>query len=239
MIYLYSGSPGSGKTLHATYKIYDYIKRNKKVVTNIVIDKFKLMKLSHKTSDELDNLLICIPNENLTVDYLYNLSREKLERKKEHQCRIVIDEAGDIFNPREWDKNDRMEWLKFMRVHRHYGYDMILISQSDRYIDRQIRGCIETEIKHRNVKYYKFFGLILSIITGGMFFAVEYWYPMKLRCSSEVLFLNRRKASIYDTFQCFEEQPTSDACAQSTGVPVFTSGGALVDSAVVPDDCSG
>ena len=229
MIYLYSGSPGSGKTLHATYRIFDYIKRGKKVITNIVIDRAKLCKLSKKSEQELDELLVSVPNEELTVDFLYDFSRNELQRKKEHQCYIVIDEAGDIYNPRDWDKGDRMAWLKFMRVHRHYGYDMILISQSDRYIDRQIRGCLETEIKHRNVKYYKLFGLLLSLITGGMFITVEYWYPMRLRCSSSCLLLNKRRASIYDTFQCFQDK-SPEATKSAGRTVVFTAEGAPADS---------
>ena len=84
------------------------------------------------------------------------------------------------------------------------NYDIILISQSDRLIDRQIRAFIETEYKHRALKNYKLFGQILSLIFGGLFVSVEYWYGPNLKCGSEFFLLNRKKARVYDTMKMFD-----------------------------------
>lgn len=37
-IYLYSGTPGSGKSLHATYDLIDYIKSGRGVIANFQVD---------------------------------------------------------------------------------------------------------------------------------------------------------------------------------------------------------
>ena len=44
------------------------------------------------------------------------------------------------------------EWDKFFRVHRHLGFDVILIPQSDRLISRKVKCYSEYEVKHFNRK---------------------------------------------------------------------------------------
>ena len=55
---------------------------------------------------------------------------------------------------------------------------MILISQSDRMLDRQIRALIETEVRHRKLNNYGFGGMFLTLLTFGRtwFIAIDYWY---------------------------------------------------------------
>lgn len=199
MIYLYSGTPGSGKSLRAAYKLIESIKIGKSVIANFPIDEtyFKPRKKPYGNFDYVNN-------QELTVDFLKTYAKLFHEPYREHQTLLIIDECASIFNSRSWDKGDRQEWIYFFQQHRKLGYDVILISQNDRLIDRQIRAFIETEWKHRAIKNYKTFGFLLSSFTGGMFCAVEYWYGMHLRCGSEMFFINRKKAKIYDTYKIFE-----------------------------------
>lgn len=195
-IYLYSGTPGSGKSLRATYKIITWLKLRRNVIANFPID------LSYFKSKKIGNFDYK-SNDDLTVDYLVDYAKTHHKPSTKAQTLVVIDECATIFNCRQWENKDRQKWINFFATHRHLNFDVILISQSDRLIDRQIRAFIESEFKHRSVKNYKFFGRLLSIIFGGLFVAVEYWYGPNLRCGSEFFFLNKKKARVYDTMKLF------------------------------------
>ena len=73
---------------------------------------------------------------------------------------VVVDECSSIWNARDWNntinKSSRMDWLKFFVQHRKLGYNFILlITQNDRQIDKQIRSLIEYEVTHRKVNNFK------------------------------------------------------------------------------------
>lgn len=213
-IYLYSGTPGSGKSLRATYKIIQWLRFKKNVIANFPIDldyfkKKKIGDFQYKSNDEL------------TVDYLIQYANEHHIKSVKAQTLIVIDECGCIFNCRQWENKDRQKWINFFSLHRHFNYDVILISQSDRLIDRQIRAFIESEFKHRSIKNYKLFGQVLSFLFGGLFVAVEYWYGPNLKCGSEFFTLNRKKARVFDTMKLFENGGAKDGNSKNKqSVPV-------------------
>ena len=96
---------------------------------------------------------------------------------KKAQTLIIIDEAQLIFNSRDWNgKNgDRMQWIKFFSQHRKYGYNIILIAQFDRMIDRQIRSLVEYEVAHMKMSnFFKF-------LPFTSFMAVMRWYGQKMK----------------------------------------------------------
>lgn len=200
MITLYSGTPGSGKSLYAAYVIWRRLLAGKRVIGNFAINYDAFGRYAGKA----EQYYTWLDNSELTPQALIDYAKEHHVVGKEGQTLIVIDECAVMFNSRDFSRADRMRWIVFFQQHRKLGYDVILIAQQDRMIDRQIRGFIETEFKYRCVKRYKLFGLILSLITGGMFVRVETWYGMRLRISSEMFVLNRRKARIYNTFEVFK-----------------------------------
>lgn len=202
MIYLYSGTPGSGKSLHVAYDIINNMIVGRNVIANFPIDKGYFAK--RKKRGRRLGLFYYFNNQVLTVEHLKQYAKKFHKLGKEHQTLVVIDECAAMFNCRAWDAKGRMEWIYFFQQHRKLGFDIILVSQHDRLIDRQIRAFIETEYKHRAIRNYKKFGRILSIVTGGLFVAVEYWYGTRLKCGSDFFTLNKRKASIYDTYLLFE-----------------------------------
>lgn len=197
MISLYSGTPGSGKSLYAANYIITWLKSKRAVIANFPIDLgyFKGKKIGE---------YVYKMNSELTVRFLKNYAKDHHQKGREHQTLLVIDECACIFNSRSWDRADRADWILFFQQHRKLGYDVILVAQNDRLIDRQIRAFIETEFKHRNVRNYKFFGWILALITGGLFCRVEYWYGTRLKVGSQYFLLNKKKAAIYDTSLIFE-----------------------------------
>lgn len=203
MIVLYSGTPGSGKSLKCAYDMISLLNRGRNVIANfpIDLDYFKNRKGNLTIARRK---FVYASNQELTVPFLKQYAKCWHVPFKEHQTTIIFDECAAMFNSRSWDMNDRMEWIFFFQQHRKLGYDVILISQHDRLIDRQIRAFIETEYKFRALKNYKTFGWFLSMVTGGLFCCVEYWYGMRLKCGSEFFRLNKKKAKIYDSFKLFE-----------------------------------
>lgn len=201
MIFLYSGTPGSGKSLHAAQTIYFRLLRKKPVIANFDINPEYVKNYDKYTFLE---------NEKLTPEYLIDYSREyfKYRQMKEGELLLIIDECQMMFNARDWGKSDRAGWNKFFQVHRHIGYDVILIAQFDRMIDRQIRSLIEYEYIHRKVNNIGWRGWLLSLLmfSPKLFVSVKVWYPMKERVGSDFFKAKKRYYRLYDTYLSFDEE---------------------------------
>ena len=151
MILLYSGTPGSGKSLHAASSLINNVNIHKmRVVTNYDIDIEKI---------KYPELVTMLDNEKLSVpDILYKISDDFFEgrRRKESQIMLYIDEAQLLFNSRNFMDKNRMAWLSFFSQHRKYGFDVVLMAQFDGMIDKQIRSLIEYQVIHRKVSKISF-----------------------------------------------------------------------------------
>ena len=195
MISLYSGTPGSGKSLHCARTIINWSRLGYPVVGNFQVDLSK-----YKRAD-----FIYCPNHEMTPDFLIKLSQDKVGSKpKEGSILLVIDECQLLFNAREWPQNGRAQWLSFFTQHRKLGYDIILIAQFDRMVDRQIRSLIEYEFIHRKMSNFGWQGKLLSLVFGGKsFIAVKRWYPLHERLGAEVFHARKWMYSVYDTYAAF------------------------------------
>lgn len=200
MIYLYSGTPGSGKSLHQADNIYYELNHGKPVIANYQINT-SLFK--HKVP------FIYLSNDRLTPEELVKISQAyfKNHKFKEGTLKLYIDECQILFNAREWNIKGRDDWLVFFTQHRKYGYDIYLVAQFDRMIDRQIRSLIEYEVIHRKVKNFGTWGNIFNILAGGnLFVAVTMWYPMKEKVDSEFFKAHSKYFKLYDTYGIFNKK---------------------------------
>lgn len=198
MIRLFCGRPRNGKSLHATQEIYWYLIHGKNVICNYEIDTSVLPdrlrrkgKLGHfiyvPDSQWTDTSVIHAPVQSMSYSYLgglygfaQNFHRFDGDRMIEGQTLLVFDECHNLWNPRTWNRKDRLLWADFFRQHGHYGYDVLLITQDDTAIDKQIRGVIEMKYEHRNVKNYKAFGWILALLCGGnLFVCIQSLYGLR------------------------------------------------------------
>lgn len=198
MIYLYSGTPGSGKSLHTARVIKGTLRMNKPVICNFEINKKYVKNYDKYTYYD---------NSELTPNKLIEISNNYFNgsRVREGQILVVIDEAQMIFNARDYNSPDRKEWNKFFQVHRHYGIDVILCAQFDRMLDRQIRSLIEYEVIHRKVSNFGLKGKFLCtlLLAPHLFCSVKMWYPMKEKIGSEFFRYNSRLGKLYDTYNVF------------------------------------
>ena len=201
MITLYSGTPGAGKSLHLASRLYHWMQyKNAPIIGNFHCN-FSAIKKQKGSFLYLDN-------SELTPERLLCFSKNYSDyvgrRVREGEILLVIDEAQLLFNSREWVKSDRAEWCSFFTQHRKLGYEVVLVAQFDRMLDRQIRSLIEYEWIHRKVSNFGIQGKIMSLFCGGrLFVAVKVWYPLKEKVGSEFFFYKKKFSDIYDTYALF------------------------------------
>lgn len=201
MISLYSGTPGSGKSLHVAADIYWRLRTGRPVVANFDI--------AEGTRGRDENFAF-VRNEDLSPKLLADFARRYFEvrgkKVREGELLLVIDEAQLIFNSRDWNTPGRREWLSWFTQHRKLGYDVVLVAQNDGMLDKQIRALIEYNVVHRKVNNYGMFGRLVGLFSAGraVIVSVRYWYAQKARISSEWTVGLKRYFSIYDTYNTFE-----------------------------------
>ncbi len=191
MIEQFTGTPGSGKSLHCAREIKTYLNIGRNVISTCWIDtdlcflnlfqkwyvnhfKRKPKKIKH---DRRSDNFHYITNNDLDPDYLYSFAAIHHEFGKEHQTILVIDECQQIFSPtiigndvERWNK-----WDTFFRIHRHIGFDVILIPQSSKLISRKVIEYCEFETRHFNRKHHGLFGFLASLFVGGLFSYTKMW----------------------------------------------------------------
>lgn len=211
MLSLYSGTVGSGKSYHALELGLQWIKKGKNVIANFPIKKPNCKtKFGQKKWDTLVDRWDY--REEITVEYLMSLSFEKGWYGHESKCLVIIDEAGVIFNSRDWqhERGSRMKWIQFLSQSRKFGYDFIFIAQMDRMIDRQIRGLFEYEVKHMKANN-SFFFRWLSIFRISLFLYIYKWYQTKLKGSMRFSLYRPWVANKYDTMKIFNLEELIEA----------------------------
>lgn len=169
-IWLYTGTPGSGKSYHAAKDIVSRLKRPGGLICNFPVNEDFVPAKRRKSHVEYWD------NSELTAERLVAYALEHHKIGKEGQTLVVIDECQIIFNCRDFGRKDRNAWVTMFSQHRKLGYNFVLITQNDRMLDKQIRALVETEIRHRKLNNYGVGGLLISLTRMTWFVAIEYWY---------------------------------------------------------------
>ena len=150
MVKVYTGTPGSGKSFHMAQEIWEKLTRKKNVVSTVNIDVKRVSRNGRKRIGDF----VYKPITELTPEFLYAYASQNHRKGKEGETLLVIDECQIIFDSRGFQQKDRRDWVLFFSRHRHLGYNVILVTQQDRMVDRQIRGMFEYEYKHFKVNNY-------------------------------------------------------------------------------------
>lgn len=197
MISLFSGTPGSGKSLHIAQYILDRCKREKTTIGNFEINRDIVP--NHEFYQYWDNADITPQN---LVKFSFDFFGDV--KFREGALLLIIDEAQLLFNAREWNIKGRSDWILFFTQHRKLGFNIIMVSQFDKMIDKQIRSLFEYEYVHRKLSNFGWRGKLLSIWTGNrLFVAVKIWYPLKERVGAEHFLYTPKLGSMYDTRAMF------------------------------------
>ena len=139
---LYSGTPGSYKSFHAVQFSLRWLRTGGNLITNFPLNYM------HKLKKEPSGIYQCVDNFTLTVPYLMEFAKNYHHKSVHAQTLVVIDEASIKFNSRDFNMADRMQWINFFANHRHFNFNVILITQQDKMLDKQILGLIETECQN-------------------------------------------------------------------------------------------
>ena len=200
MISVYTGTPGSGKSLHAAERIYYRIRRGDPVICNFNVvfpDRFK-----HK------DMFVYRDNQELTPDYLIDYARCYWGdgRVREGKLLLMIDEAQLLFDCRSWKGYQRAAWTSFFTQHRKFGYDIVLMCQFIGMLDKQLRSIVEYEYIHRKVAAMGWRGWFLQtlLLSPNLFVAVKIWSPLGERLGADFFKYHKRYAKMYDTYTEFK-----------------------------------
>lgn len=200
MISVYTGTPGTGKSLHVCDDIKAQLRRGN-VIANF---SFRDDLVSRKKGVFLEK-----PNSELAYpSFLYKYGLEHNLDKHGNvimgHTLIVIDECQNLFDSRQWNAPGRREWNEFIAQHRKYGYNIILITQNLNSLDKRIRANSEFEVLHRNMKHYKNLGFILSLFFAGHLFVwVKRYLSTKDKVASHWFIGSKRKFRYYNSFKTF------------------------------------
>lgn len=189
MIYMYRGTPGSGKSYHMAKVICACYKKGKNIFVNFEVNEDYLRSLYPKSKAQLFIL------DNRDLMYPFGLTGfsnnfhkfDKDGRVMEEQSYLFIDECNNNFDSRCWNERGRKDWIKWFKEHRKDGFEVVLCTQSTEDVDKKIRGLIEIEINHFKVNNFKVFGKILGLICGGnLFVQRKQWYSKSRTKSGKV-----------------------------------------------------
>lgn len=202
MIELYSGTPGSGKSLH----VAKIIRERLRMYNCVIIGNFYV---NQNTVKKRKGTYIYVYNSRLyperLIKFAIRYARHKGRRLKEDELYLFIDEAQLLFNSRDWQLIKTSGWVSFYSQHRKLGFYIGLIAQFDRMLDRQIRSLVENEIKHRKVSRAGLFGKLLGFLTGdNLFIYIKIWYPMKQKVYSEFFLGTKKVYDLYDSYGLFQ-----------------------------------
>lgn len=196
MVQTYTGTPGSGKSLHCAKEILFRLKQGKRVICNFPIN-VNMIKKKHRKN------FYYIPDEHLTPHYLFEFAKAYHKEMKEDQTFLYIDEAQRLY-PIDRVYPLRREWEQFFQLHRHYGFCIILVTQNMSYINKGIRIQTEYEIRHRKVNNYGLFGLILTLLHIPLFCSLTFWQGTKEKIYSDFFLYKRKYGKLYNTFANFD-----------------------------------
>jgi len=160
MIYLFTGTPGSGKSLDVARIIRLWLRSKTSVISTCNIDTrlclmSKIVQLVFEVSkgklfiydneDERAKLFQYIDIHEITPKMLYEHAAKYHKKGKERQTLLVFDECVSIFSPTVLTPEKWNEWERFFQFHRHIGYEIILIPQSAKLISRKVIEYCEFE----------------------------------------------------------------------------------------------
>jgi zona occludens toxin (predicted ATPase) len=221
VIIIHEGVPGSGKSYDAIRKIIDALKNGRIVYTNIDgvhSDDCRevIAALTGFSRDALDDRLFFL--EAAQIINFWDICPSG--------AFVVIDEAQLFFNSRDWSKDDNRRFADWASTHRHYGYDLLLITQRAERIDSAVRSLCEFRYRYRKLNMF-----------GSM---VKKGYLVYTYCGDDSRPLGKPskrtyQAEIFRAYQSYQGDSTEKAVVKNPNIlnhPLVWFAGLLVIGAV-------
>lgn len=162
MITLYTGTPGSGKSLLAiTEALENWVSNGKPVYTNHPLRVgweaiWAMRSLVNRMKSEKEILGIMREYRKSWI-MLRSFSEIPRGRAKESSRLLLLDEVSRFINARDYlsGRSTHREEYDFFAQHRKQGYEVILLSQHPLQVDKQIRDLSEWNRICRNLSTFK------------------------------------------------------------------------------------
>lgn len=133
--YFITGKLGSGKTLVAVGRIFDYLGQGRLVATNLDLN------LENYLNSQSKKTYVRLPDKP-TSDDMAMLGFGNTSPDEEKNGLLVLDELGSWFNSRSWQDKSRKPLLDWFIHARKFGWDLLLIVQDIDMVDAQLRGML-------------------------------------------------------------------------------------------------
>ena len=148
MIIGFTGTPGSGKTYEAVEKILDNLMKGKIIYTNIDGMFDPECQEMIKSYCNLSDLALTIQLKQLEPDQIADFWMHI-----EPRCLVVLDEIHKWFSNRDWNDPKNKQFGYWASTHRHYGYEVVLITQNIERVDAAVRSLLEWNYVYRKVNF--------------------------------------------------------------------------------------
>ncbi len=149
MILAFVGTPGSGKTYEAVQRILENLMKGRVIYTNIE-------GIFDPACQEMQKMLTGLGDYGL-ARLLKPIDNDQIHEFWEHvepNAYIVLDEIHKHFSNREWQSKQNKQFGFWASTHRHYGYDVLLITQSMERVDAAIRPLLEWTYVFKKINYF-------------------------------------------------------------------------------------
>jgi Zonular occludens toxin (Zot) len=204
VIALVQGPPGAGKSFYAMRKLAEALESGKPVATNVELapDAYERIAGRNFVKRPTRALRLSRARElergTLVTDRLEELFSVRLRGRGEGRGVMVLDEAHNWINAREWSAEDRRQIVRWFTQHRKLGWDVYLISQDIEMIDKQVRTLGEYVVSLRNLKRAKWGPIPFSPV--NLFLAVWRWHAIDATVVKRELYRLNYAAKLYDTY---------------------------------------
>lgn len=159
MIAILSGLPGSGKTLSAIKRfLLPAVKQGRKIYANIEgLDLLRLSIFVGVDYEKVEKQVIAHENYNEKDKELFKFSTSRVSRlfdeceKDKAGCLMIIDEAQIFWNNRAYASKENIDLLPLLQKHRHYGIDLVFLTQNIDQLDIGIRRLAQVHYRLRRL----------------------------------------------------------------------------------------
>jgi zona occludens toxin (predicted ATPase) len=217
VIAIVTGPPGSGKSFYAVRKIIDSLEAGKFVATNLAMREDWIDRAVNRhpmrwaIPGRRRSLLKRWKSHTYLGSELEQLMQVRLRGSGEGRGVMVLDEAHHWMNARTWSDTDRLKLLRFFSAHRHYGWDIYLLTQDINNIDRQVRALFEYHIQLSNLKKFKVAGVPVS--PCNLFLARWEWHSASKAVVKRECYRLNYACKLYDTHGLARELDDDDPAA--------------------------
>lgn len=135
-IYFVTGSLGGGKSLCAMSKVDEYLRKGRKIATNMNL------YLEHLCGPDNDSTRVIRVPDAPSVQDLSIIGLGSDQPGDNNHGLLVLDELGTWFNARDFADKGRREVIKFCIHLRKRRWDVLFLVQDFAMVDKQMRGNI-------------------------------------------------------------------------------------------------